>query len=266
MPIVATVGDEELWVDEFLAECLQEDSALMRRVLERVVLSRLVEMETQRLGVVVPTDVLTLAQAAALTEVVDQIEEESPGADFDTWVATRLGLDPAQFKERLKLRVKRELLAQRVVRTWFLGQDRAEVLILLAADLEAAEGALERHGAGEDFGELAKELSVDLSAEDGGRVAPVIRGETLLGTMAFETELGEVAGPLEQQGRWLLVEVVARREGEPGLWREVRERVEESLLERGVEDAEFWQWKERMQGVHPVDITPLFRLAGESEL
>ena len=46
----------------------------------------------------------------------------------------------------------------------------------------------------------------------------------------------------------------------------MREQVEASLEESGVEDAEFWQWKESMESVHPVDITPLFRLAGEPDL
>ena len=41
MPVVATVGDEKVGVDEFLVECLHEDSALVRQVLERVELGRL---------------------------------------------------------------------------------------------------------------------------------------------------------------------------------------------------------------------------------
>ena len=43
-------------------------------------------------------------------------------------------------------------------------------------------------------------------------------------------------------------------------------KVQQSLEERGVEELEFKQWKERMESVHPVDITPLFRLAGEPDL
>jgi hypothetical protein len=162
--------------------------------------------------------------------------------------------------------VERDFVAQRVVRAWFLGQERAEIRILLVQNLASAEAALERYAAGEDFGELAKELSVDLSGKEGGRVAPVIRGDTLLGTIAFETPVGEVAGPLEQQKSWLLVEVVSRMQGEPALWGLIREEVERSLLQRGLEPAEFWQWKERMQRAHSVDITPMFLLAGEPEL
>lgn len=266
MPIVATVGDTEVSVEEFLAECLHEDSTLMREVLERVVLSQLVRLEAGRLGLVLGEERLALAQAAALAQVAEQIERDAPGLDFDVWISSRLGLDPGDFKGRIRERVERELLAQRVMRAWFLSQDRAEVRILLTADLETAQGALERHAGGEDFAALARELSVDRSAEDGGRAAPVIRGDTLLGTIAFETGLGEVVGPLEQQGRWLLVQVVARHTGAGGVWGEVREQVEKSLDDRGVEDAEFWQWKERMQSVYPVDITPLFRLAGEPDM
>ena len=76
----------------------------------------------------------------------------------------------------------------------------------------------------------------------------------------------QVAGPLDQQGRWLLVEVVSRVQGKSALWGVLREEVELSLAERGVEDAEFWQWKERLQKAHSVYFTPLFLLAGEPEL
>ena len=40
-PVVATVGEVEIGVDEFLVECMHEDSALMRQALERLVLGRL---------------------------------------------------------------------------------------------------------------------------------------------------------------------------------------------------------------------------------
>lgn len=266
MPVIATVGEVEIGVDDFISECMHEDSALMRQALERLVLSRLVKLETERMGVVIGEERLATAQAAALGQVAEQVEESAPGMSLDDWISTRLGLDPAEFKSRIRERVERELLAQRVVRAWFLGQDRAEVRILLSDDLESSQAALSRHAGGEEFSELARELSIDRSREDGGRAPAVIRGDTLLGTVAFEAELGEVAGPFEEQGRYLLVRVDARYEASGGVWSEVREEVEASLEESGVEDAEFWQWKESMEGVHPVDITPLFRLAGEPDL
>ncbi|MCH2105710.1 MAG: peptidylprolyl isomerase [Planctomycetes bacterium] len=266
MPTVATVGEVEVGVDEFIQECMHEDSALMRQALERLVLAHIVRLETERLGVVLGEELLATSQAAALAQVAEQVEESAPGMGLDEWISTRLGLDPAEFKGRLRERVERELLAQRVVRAWFLSRERADVRILLTEDLESAEAALARHAKGEEFSALARELSVDRSAEDGGRAPAVIRGDTLLGTVAFEAALGEVAGPFEEQGRFLLVRVDARYEGSSGIWSEVREEVELSLEERGVEDAEFWQWKESMEAVHPVDITPLFRLAGEPDL
>jgi len=266
MPAVATVGEVEVGVDEFIQECMHEDSAFLRQALERLVLAHLVKLETERLGVVLAEELLATSQAAAIAQVAEQVEESAPGMSLDEWISTRLGLDPAEFKGRLRERVERELLAQRVVRAWFLSQERANVRILLTEDLEGAQAALARHAKGEAFGALARELSVDRSAAEGGRAPAVIRGDTLLGTVAFEAELGEVAGPFEEQGRFLLVCVDARYEASSGIWGEVRDEVELSLEERGVEDAEFWQWKESMEGVHPVDITPLFRLAGEPDL
>ena len=265
-PVVATVGEVEIGVDEFISECMHEDSVLMRQALERLVLSHLVKLEAERIGVILVEEQLAIAQAEALGQVAEQVEQSAPGMSLDDWISTRLGLDPAEFKGRIRERVERELLAKRVVRAWFLGQDRAQVRILLTEDLEKAEAALLRLRGGEEFSDLARELSVDRSSEDGGRAPAVIRGDTLLGTVAFEALLGEVAGPFEEQGLYLLVQVDARFEGSGGLWSDVREEVEASLEESGVEDAEFWQWKESMEGVHPVDITPLFRLAGEPDL
>lgn len=265
MPIVAIVGSEEIGVDEFLTECLHEDSNLMRKVLEHVVFGRLIQLEAKRLGVALGADRLALAQAKAIAQVTEQVEADVPGMGLDDWITSRLGLDPIVFKNRIRARVDHELLSERVVRTWFLSQDRAEVLVLLTHDLATAESAKQRHAGGEEFSALAKELSVGRSGQDGGRTTPVVRGDTLMGTIAFDAELGEVAGPLEQQGRWLLVQVIVRHKGTREVWSEMRERVEQSLEERGVEELEFKQWKERMESVHPVDITPLFRLAGEPD-
>jgi hypothetical protein len=256
------VGEVEVGVDEFLSECMHEDSAFMRQALERLVLSHLVRLETERIGVVLADEMLATAQAAALGQLAERAEQSAPGMSLDEWISTQFGLDPVEFKGNIRERVERKLLAHRVVRAWFLGQDRADVQILLTEDLESAKGALSRHAGGEEFGDLVRELSIEPS----GRYPAVIRGDSLLGTVAFEAELGEVAGPFEEQGRFLLVRVDAHYKGHEGLWSEVREEVEASLEESGVGDVEFWQWKESMDGVHPVDITPLSRLAGEPDL
>jgi hypothetical protein len=106
MPLVATVGEVEIGVDDFISECMHEDSALMRQALERLVLSRLVKLETERMGVVLGEERLATAQAAALGQVAEQVEESTPGMSLDDWISTRLGLDPVEFKGRIRERVE----------------------------------------------------------------------------------------------------------------------------------------------------------------
>lgn len=95
--------------------------------------------------------------------------------------------------------------------------------ILVESEGEA-ERILDRLGEGEDFEELARELSVDPgSAEQGGDLGYIQQGQLVpeFGEAAFALEPGETSEPVESQFGWHVIRVEDRRESEPPSFEEV---------------------------------------------
>ena len=97
----------------------------------------------------------------------------------------------------------------------------------VAAKRAEAEAALARVRGGEDFGEVARALSEDPSAEKGGDLGWFGRGLLVRAVedAAFDTADGQVAGPVRSPFGWHLVSPLTRRTKSG--WREDT-RVEEA--------------------------------------
>ena len=81
------------------------------------------------------------------------------------------------------------------------------------ASLETAREVRARVEEGEDFGDLARELSGDLmTAEQGGLLPIVRRGENLpaIDSAVFATPAGELAGPIPSSGGYHVIQVDER--------------------------------------------------------
>ena len=135
---------------------------------------------------------------------------------------------------------------------------QAHVQVILVGSVEEADKVMQRLIDGEDFGELAREFSQDISREQGGDlgwVAPGIRSEAF-DAYVFNPELGDVGvlGPFHDDeasttGGYWLVKVVDREEGRPldeeeresranqdyndwvsQLWEDATDEIDQSLL------------------------------------
>ncbi len=174
-----------------------------------------------------------------------------------------LGLDPLKYREVIRDDARRGWFAERCVRSFVLQSEHANVrLIALKSedDLKLAQGEL---AAGTAFEEVAKSRSADSSAKDGGRIAPVIKGDSPMGKLAFNTPIGAVGGPDYQQGAWLLVKVESRPKPLEGGWKEISAEVEKNLAENMIDDIEYKQWEAAMQKRYQIDLTPILRVCGE---
>jgi hypothetical protein len=156
-----------------------------------------------------------------------------------------------------------QLLAERVTRAFTLESERADIRVIVVKGEDKVKEVQSALAAGEAFPDVARRLSTDPSSKDGGRVPPVIRSETVMGKLAFTTNVGEVGGPQYSQGACLFVRVEGRPQALTGNWTEIASAVEKSLAERPIEELEFSQWKFTMLRRYPVDLSPFLKLAGQ---
>src|SRR5262249_27650315 len=84
-------------------------------------------------------------------------------------------------------------------------------------------------------------------------------------TLAFNTPVGQVAGPLPIADKQFLIKVEEKRAPFEGDWATIESRVEASLREHPVEDSEFVHWKLSMEGRYPIALRPLLNLVGAAK-
>ncbi len=99
--------------------------------------------------------------------------------------------------------------------------------------------ALARIKAGEDFGEIARRYSDDASAEAGGFLGTIHRGQTMpaIDKVAFSLEPGAVSDVIESELGWHLIKVI-RRIG-PGImdYEQAKESIREFLKQQNSQQA-----------------------------
>ena len=86
-----------------------------------------------------------------------------------------------------------------------------------------------------------------------------------LARAAFETPVGEIAGPMPIADHQFWIRVEEKRAPLEGDWDALETTVEASLAEHPVEDAEFVHWKLTMEARYPIDLGPLWSLIGASK-
>lgn len=88
--------------------------------------------------------------------------------------------------------------------------EKVEVRHILTETEDEADDAIERIESGEDFAEVAQDLSQDPgSAENGGELGEVAQGTTVpaFDEAAFDAEVGELVGPVETEFGFHVLEV-----------------------------------------------------------
>ncbi|TKJ41683.1 hypothetical protein CEE37_03705 [candidate division LCP-89 bacterium B3_LCP] len=87
-----------------------------------------------------------------------------------------------------------------------------------AAAQELADEIVARIDEGDDFAELAKEFSEDVTSEKGGDLGFFARGQMVpeFEEAAFSTKVGEVKGPVMSQFGYHIIKVTDKRKGKKG--------------------------------------------------
>lgn len=261
LPVVARVAGQPIHVDELLAAWLHRESHSVRAYIRELVVARIVMLEAARLGIEVPGSALDEARSDATYRLREEVRKAG-GNSVDGFIQDRLGLNPRRYIATLREQTAIHLYSERVVRSWLLTRERAEVRVIVTEDQASMREVREALADGEDFAAVCARHSIEESKEEGGRIPPVARGTTPLSSLAFSTPVGGLGGPVQQEDRWLLLKVDARPEPISGRWDEIGPEVEASLSARAIEDPEYWQWRSWALSQYEVDMSPLLELSG----
>ncbi|TVR93236.1 MAG: hypothetical protein EA416_05430 [Trueperaceae bacterium] len=135
---------------------------------------------------------------------------------------------------------------------------------ILVPELEDAEAVIERLEAGEDFGEVAAEVSTDTgSATRGGELGCLPQGATVptFDEAAFGATIGELTGPVQTDFGYHLLVVDERIDERQRSFDEVRDQIERDLrsaraelaLQRAIEIAGVRTYPERIPPLPDAD-------------
>lgn len=260
--VLAVVAGAPITTEDFLARLMHRESRAVFDTLDRQVSAHLALLEAQRLGVQIDPAVVDAEVAASVESMTAAVE--GAGFELERYLAEQLGLDPERYFQILRDEVMEQLLTERVMRAWILGQPRVVLRVIVTEQEDAALAAKARIEAGDAFEVVAAGTSIDPTAANGGLLPPMVRSElSPMSRLAFQTPVGTLAGPLEQDRHFILLMPVEVLPAQAGAWDVLGPAVEESLAADPPQDAEFWQWRAAMGRRYQVDLTPLLKLAGE---
>ena len=260
---IGHAAGQQLLVSELLARWLHREAPKVRTYLEELVLEKLIAVEATRLGVTIDPARIETEVQKAFASIQGEIDRGQSGMTLDEFVKRRFGLDPERYRERVREERRLDLLAERCVRAWLLASERCDVRVIVVAERERIEEVQSELRKGGDFADLAMRYSEEASGENGGVIPPVVRSHTALARLAFSTPVGEVGGPVQEGGSFMLLKVDGRPEPERGRWSSVRQAVEASLAGRDIQDPEYWQWKAAMIERYEVDTSAFLSLVGQ---
>ena len=232
-------------------------------VVEKLVATRLTRAEAQRLKIRLAPELVELRVAEETRRVSKQVAEAGEDLSVDEFLRSRLGVEPDAYFRQMRVATIRQMLAERATRAWTLTNEWVRLRLIIVGSPAEIEEVQAQLAAGGDFAELARERSLDDTAERGGLVPFLVRQErSPLSSLAFLTEPGEVGGPIEVGEHQVLLRVEERHPALTGDWGALEETVEASLAEFPLSDAEFLHWKLTMEARYPIDIEPLEKLLG----
>ena len=265
--VIARVAGEELYLEDLVTLWLHKDSDAVQETLSELVVASITRRDAVARGVKVDPIVLERRVAEVRAELDRTVREGTGGMPTEEWIARRLGLHPGRYLELLRRKTAEQILTERLVRLWFLEQGWARLRMILVEGEDAlaeVQAALE---AGEDFANVARAKSTDSTAEDGGLIPAFVKSElSPMSQLAFLSPVGEVAGPLELQGRFVLILVEELHEPRTGGWAALGPEIERGLEEQLVTAGEYVQWEIFIQRAYSVDLRPFYELVGEPPL
>lgn len=181
----------------------------------------IITQQAEAAGVTVSEEDITAEEERVfgLTDEASREQYETQKADFISGAVEATGLSAERFEELLRDRLKMALQARGLIDSLDLPvdetQDAAHAAHILVATEEEANDVLDRLDAGEDFGALAQELSLDTgSAVNGGDLDWFPQGVMVgpFNDAVFAMEPGQISDPVQTQFGYHIIQVIERGE------------------------------------------------------
>jgi len=269
--LVALVNGERINLSEYQAR-LAEETALVKSApplnagemasLKEEVLDRLIEQKimVQRAGMLS----LTVGEAE-LASRIEEIKRDYNGEQFDRLFGAG-GISYAGWKEALRKRVLLEKLIAvevnekisvtddeaerhyRANRKAYMTEKRVRVAQIVVRDRDRAEAILKRLKMGEDFGKVARGVSIGPEAAKGGDLDFFARGvmPEAIDRVVFTLPVGKVSGIVQSPYGYHIFKLLGRKEAGGRIFSEVKERVIADL--RKLKEAEAYErWIEGLK-------------------
>lgn len=169
---------------------------------------------------VTPTATPVDTPTPAPTPTFNIIDESTLGTEYTNWLNTlaeSVDIDEATYRQFIRKSILREKLQEAIGNEAPTTAEQARARHILVETEEEAQTVVERLEAGEDFGDLAQELSLDTaSGVDGGDLGFVPQGRFVepVDEAVFNLPIGETSEPIESQFGWHVIEVLEREERE----------------------------------------------------
>lgn len=263
--VIGSVGGEPIEAQALLERLWMRDSRSVLDQFEFLVFSRIALFESDRIGVRLAPEQVDLVVQRALAAVTERLKKSAPGLSLDQFVARVLELDRPTYDRKVRTDAVLQLLTERCVRAWFLETPRRAVDLIEFADEDAMAAGQAALASGTTFEEVARTHGLPEDAQAGGLHMTIARNEESdLARLAFATPLGQVAGPIQREGHYLLVRPVSEAELVEGPWSQIGPRVEQSLADEPLDSSpltkEYEQWRTAMTRRYPLDLKPFIEL------
>lgn len=165
--------------------------------------------------------------------------KESAGEQFETLLSQN-GLSEEGLKENIRINLlsqkaleEMEVADEDIQKYYDQASQELHARHILVADEETAKEAIKRINDGEDFADVAKELSSDDSAEKGGDLGWFTVGMMVkeFNDAAYALELNTLSEPVKSQFGYHVIEVTEKRDVKDyGTLEEKKDEIREQLL------------------------------------
>lgn len=233
-PIVATVNGEEIRRDEVIDAIRQMPPQLQQQI-QQIPPNVLIPGLAREVAV----DRLITARGYAdnlqdLEEIRERVAEAERGIVRDFWLERSIA---ERMSEEAVETAYEEFVAEYLVAN--PPQDEVRARHILVETEDEGKSLIERLKAGEDFAELAMELSTGPSGPRGGDLGYFTKDRMVpeFGEAAFSMDAGEYSeAPVQTEYGWHVILVEDRRLTQPPTLEVVREQIEGRLADQFVQE------------------------------